>query len=247
MSNSNEVATCNKAIDVIKNASNFNKWSISLVEKYIGDRILEIGGGIGTFTDFFLNKGILVTTEIDNDCFTELNRKYSGVHTVTVLKGDILDEGFVETMKQMNFDTILCFNVLEHIENDIKAIDNMQKCLRKEGYIILRVPAYNVLYSELDKNVGHFRRYNKRSLSGKILFNNLEIVELFYMDMVGFMAWFLLFKILKKKSFASENQIGVYDKFFVPIFSKIEKIMKNPFGLTLFAVCENKENTYNND
>lgn len=236
--NPKEIASCNKAIDVIKNASNFNKWSISLVEKYIGNRILEIGGGVGTFTDFFLDKAIVVTTEIDDDCFNELHRKYSGISSVNVINGDILNEDFVKAMKSMNFNTVICFNVLEHIENDIKAIDNMKKCLDKEGHIILRVPAYDVLYSKLDKNVGHFRRYNKNSLSEKILFNNLEIVELFYMDMVGFMAWFLLFKIFRKESFASENQIGIYDKFFVPVFSKLEKILKNPFGLTLFAVCK---------
>ncbi len=240
--NQKEIASCNKAIDVIKNASNFNKWSISLVKKYIGDRILEIGGGIGTFTDFLLDKDLVVTTEIDDDCFNELYRKYSGINIVTVINDDILNEDFVKTMKSMNFDTVICFNVLEHIENDIEAIDNMKKCLGKEGYIILRVPAFNFLYSKLDKNVGHFRRYTKSSLSEILIHNNLEIVELFYMDMIGFIAWFLLFKIFQKESFASKNQIGIYDKFFVPVFSKLEKILKNPFGLTLFAVCKkNKE------
>ncbi len=239
---SNNVATCNKAIDSIKNASNFAKWSISIIDKYIGNNILEIGAGLGTFTDFFLQKKTVITTEIDNNCFAELLKKYDNNPKIKVINGDILDESFVEIIKRDNtdIDTVICFNVLEHIEDDLKAIGSMKKCLGKDGYIILRVPAFNLLYSNLDKNVGHFRRYSKKDISEKILFNGLEIVDLSYMDIVGFMAWFFLFKILRKESFASENQIGIYDKL-VPLFSKIEKLIKYPFGLTLFAVCKKKE------
>lgn len=239
---SNDIATCNKAIDSIKNASNFTKWSISIIDKYIGNNILEIGAGIGTFTDFFLQKETVIATEIDDYCFAELLKKYDNNYKIKVINGDILDDSFVETVKQVNPDinTVICFNVLEHIEDDSKAIGNIKKCIKKDGYIILRVPAFNLLYSNLDRNVGHFRRYSKKDISEKILLNGLEIVELSYMDMVGFMAWFFLFKIFKKESFASENQIGIYDKF-VPLFSKIEKLIKYPFGLTLFAVCKKKE------
>lgn len=240
MSSSIEIATCNKAIDSIKNASNFAKWSIYMVEKYIGNRILEIGGGIGTFTDFFTGSDKLITTEIDDTCFSKLSEKYNGNNHIDVIKGDITDDLFCKNMMKLNIDTVVCFNVLEHIEDDTRAISNMGKCLTKEGHIILRVPAFNFLYSNLDKNVGHFRRYTKKSLSEKILANDLDIVELSYMDIVGFMAWFFLFKILRKESFATEDQIGMYDKFCVPIFSKIEKIIGYPFGLTLFAVCKKK-------
>jgi len=181
-----------------------------------------------------------VTTEIDEDCLASLCNKYDNTH-VDVIRGDIADDSFAKNMMKTEIDTVICFSVLEHIEDDMAAIKNMKKCLTKDGYIILRVPAFNFLYSDLDKNIGHFRRYNKKELSEKILANGLSIVRLSYMDIAGFMAWLFLFKILRKTSFASEDQIGIYDKFLVPAFSRLEKVIRYPFGLTLFAVCKKKQ------
>ena len=238
-----DIATCNKAIGSLRNASNFAKWSVSLIDKYIGERVLEVGGGIGTFTDFFVDKEILLTTEIDDDCFMTLSSKYRNNNNVEVVNENILNDKFIENAKEKYFDTVICFNVLEHIDNDIEAIKNMKECIKKDGgHLIIRVPAFNLLYSKLDRNVGHFRRYTKKSMLKKLsLFDDLEIIELFYMDIVGFFAWFFLFKIIGKESFASEGQIGLYDKLFVPFFSKIEKMINYPFGLTLFAICRKKE------
>ena len=104
------------------------------------------------------------------------------------------------------FDTIMYLDVLEHIKNDKKEIDIALKSLKKNGNLIINVPAFQFLYSDFDKNVGHYRRYNKKKLIS--LFKNKKYKKIWctYYDSFGFILSLLskfqnqiLRKILNKK------------------------------------------------
>ena len=60
-----------------------------------------------------------------------------------------------------SFDSIVCINVLEHIENDFDEMIKIFVSLQPRSYFLLFVPAMNFLYSRMDKRIGHYRRYNK--------------------------------------------------------------------------------------
>jgi SAM-dependent methyltransferase len=73
------------------------------------------------------------------------------------------------------FDLIVAFDVIEHIENDVAAISNINKMLRKGGGVIITVPQHMFLWSNLDEIVKHKRRYSRQELVTKLQKNGFDI------------------------------------------------------------------------
>ena len=124
-----------------------------IIKKFIGKKILEVGAGIGGFAITYIKDDLNVTlSEIDNTNYQTLKKKFSSQKNVKV-ENKLIDQ-FSET-----FDTILYPSVLEHIEDDKGEILNALGKLTDGGYLIICVPAHNYMYSNFDKEIGHFRRY----------------------------------------------------------------------------------------
>ena len=83
------------------------------------------------------------------------------------------------------FNTIMYLNVLEHIEKDKDEIEIALHKLEKGGHLIILVPAHNKLYSNFDKAVGHFKRY-EMSFFKNLGLNNCETQKLVYLDAMGY-------------------------------------------------------------
>jgi len=87
------------------------------------------------------------------------------------------------------FDVIYCSNVLEHIENDELVLNELNSKLKNAGSLIIYVPAFQDIYSDLDKKFGHFRRYQKSDLLRKLKNSGFEATKSHYSDSIGFFAW----------------------------------------------------------
>jgi SAM-dependent methyltransferase len=117
------------------------------------------------------------------------------------------------------FDLIFSSNVLEHIEKDVEALLDLSKFLKPEGLLVNYVPAFPILFSDLDVSVGHYRRYTKRELSSKLKEAGFEIQKIHYVDSLGFPASVLL-KVLGYKSrgnIGGLKSMSIYDRFIFPI------------------------------
>ena len=140
-------------LDNFDKASIWRKYIFLNIKNYIKGSTLEVGAGIGSFTNNYKSLTSDITlSEIDTDNldfikekFKKDNLNFTSEHTKNINK---------------NFDTIMYLNVLEHIENDNKEIANAFEKLNPNGYLIILVPAHNELYSKFDKAIGHFRRYD---------------------------------------------------------------------------------------
>lgn len=136
--------------------------------------------------------------------------------------------------------------MLEHIEDDLKALNHSAELLDTGGKVLIEVPALPFLFSEHDKMLGHYRRYTKSILKKAIDLNKYKIQRLWYSDPIGVAGSFLYFKILKKKLNTSEgadlvkNQGSIYDKYIIPFEKRIERHIIFPFGLSLNAVLVRK-------
>jgi SAM-dependent methyltransferase len=129
-------------------------------------------------------------------------------------------------------------NVLEHVADDRAALENMRAALKPGGVIVLLVPAFPALYGPIDRNLGHCRRYTRRSLTQTARTAGLKIRKMHYVNVAGFFAWWINAHLLRLSQ-QSAAQIALFDRYVVPPLSRFETIVRPPFGQSLFAVFEN--------
>ena len=143
-------------------AVNYRQWQFKLVSPYLSRKVLEVGGGIGNFTlDLARVADSVVSVEPNNYCYAQLVEKTRGMPNVKIynITAEALDR-FMGADYQA--DTVVCMNVLEHLENDELAVNTFSKRLRPGGLLVLLIPAGPWLFGEIDRRLGHYRRYSKR-------------------------------------------------------------------------------------
>jgi len=222
-------------LEVMSTARNYIDWISSFIKPHLGKKILEFGAGIGNYTGRFLKADRLVVLEINSFCFQKLHQKYHAYPNVQLFQAelhDLIEQGYFEE----KMDTVVCLNVLEHVEDDARMLNDFSQVLAPGGKLILMVPSYKALYGELDKQIGHFRRYGLRELTQKVLNAGFKFERKFYMNSLGAIGWFVNYRLLKRAT-QSEKQVQFYDQYVIPVISKIERIVPPPFGQSLFAIC----------
>ncbi len=124
--------------------------------------------------------------------------------------------------------------MLEHIEDDLKELKNAIQKLNSRGHIIIMVPAHQKVYSNLDKAVGHFRRYEKDFFKNNLL--GLELVNFKYLDAMGYLLYYLNRIFFKKETFPSKLKIFLWDKIFTPVTVIIDFITNYRLGKCIIAI-----------
>jgi len=223
-------------LHLMAKAGNYNSWMFRAVRPWVGERILEIGAGIGTVTEFLLDREHVTSTEMDEECLAELSRRFRGKPNVEVRHLDIAraDGETAESLAGKGFDTVLGFNVLEHIPDDVQALKRIKQIAPK-GTLLLVVPALPFLYGVEDRAVGHFRRYSKGETQEKLRAAGYHAEKIFYFNSLGAVFWFLKNRVLKTPPTTAGN-IAVYDRYVVPVLSRVEGILPAPFGQSLVIV-----------
>lgn len=224
---------------------NYRNYQYNIIKNYIGNEVLEVGTGDKTFTQQILENKLdpfnLLSIE-PSDTLVKLHAdKNHFPDNFTFLPLDLfeMNSGYLG-----KFDSVLMIHVLEHIEKDAEAINHIHSLLQKDGYLLIQVPAYEWLFSDHDKSIGHFRRYNKKSLSNKIDTSKFQILKMSYQDPIGIIGSLLYFKMLKVKlntndgSRLVKNQGKIYENYIIPFEQYLEKYFTFPFGLNLTAVLK---------
>jgi len=208
-------------------AYNFRKYQLFLIKDYISDKFLEVGPGKGGFTFFYgnlVNKPMLIEPE---------KKLYK------ILKKNLKKKKFIIkncTIDKINnkFDTIIYFDVLEHIKNDIKEVSIASKKVKKNKYLIFNVPAYQSLYSDFDKSVGHYKRYNKKDFLKISKKTGLKIEKLIYYDSIGFL-FLILNRVFSLKQSNLKNKLYLWN-LLIPLSRLIDFLTFNKFGKSLLCV-----------
>jgi len=216
--------------------TNYNQWIYDNIKEYVGSRILEVGCGLGNLTRFFIDKELILAIDIKREYVVGLKKNIdcTDSNNLISLQHDIVSDN-LRPLLGKQFDTAICLNVLEHIEDDQKAIKNIFQLLIPGGTLILLVPAFQFLYGTLDKELQHQRRYSKTELTGKIEKAGFRLKKHFYMNFIGILAWFIDSKVLKKKVIP-EGHMGVYNRL-VPFFKFLEMIITPKIGLSYICIA----------
>jgi SAM-dependent methyltransferase len=209
-------------------AYNFRNYQFLLIKKYIKKNVAEIGPGSGVILKKYIKQCKNIDLyEPDIKLFRNLKKKFKN-------KKIVLKNKTFKTYKK--YDTIIILDVLEHISNDKNQIQKLINSLNKGGSLIINVPAFNLLYSKFDRDIGHFRRYNKTNIKNKI--KGLKFLEykMFYYDSLGFVLS-LMSKIFYSKKYKNqfENKIKLWDMF-IPISKIIDFFIFNRFGKSLCII-----------
>ena len=221
----------------MKRLHRYNRWIFSKFRPFLGRRVLEIGSGIGNITKFLLDRDLVIATDVEPRYLTLLKNTFGKYKKFTVERLYI-PGAEIERYQSYHIDSVICFNVLEHIEQDETALRNIYDLLEAGGRFLLLVPSHPWLYGSLDQHLGHHRRYRKRELKQTLEAMGFRVIYLKYFNRIGILGWFLNSRILRKKRLSS-FQLKVYN-LFVPLF-KLEEFLPLPFGTSLIAVGEKPE------
>jgi SAM-dependent methyltransferase len=215
-------------------AKNYFAWQSRLVARELGQRVVEVGCGIGNFTGMLLDRQLVVALDREEACVQFLRQRYPGRQNLHVLTGDA-SSGALRDLARFRPDSVVCVNVLEHIEDDVAALRAMASILIPGGVIVLLVPAFDSLFGPIDRNLGHCRRYRRLSLARLASAAGVEVRKIHYVNAAGFFGWWVNAHLLQREA-QSDGQIAVFDRYLVPIFSALEGAVKPPFGQSLLAV-----------
>jgi SAM-dependent methyltransferase len=219
-------------------ARNYYAWIAAQFQPVLGERVLDIGGGHGAHLDHVVGgERFVMSVDLSPECVVEMQERFEG-HNFAALCGDITDRAFLEQLIAQRFDTILCINVLEHIERDSYALAAMARILEQcGGSLFLLVPAHPVLYGTPDILAGHFRRYRRRDLQELLTAAGFRSVSARYFNAFGAIPYFLNSRILRPKTLGGsvDTQIVLFDRYLVPVLRPMESLIGAPFGQSLIA------------
>ena len=221
----------------LSRAPRFNAWMGDVVRPYCGERVLEIGSGTGNLTRQLVPRALYYATDINPLYLDSLrglthDRPYLHVQMTDVTKG--------ETFPQApgGFDTVVCLNVVEHVDDDRAALINIRSVLADGGRAIVLVPQDPKLLGTLDEVLGHQRRYTEESLREVATQAGFETKEILRFNRVGSPAWWLNGKVLKRRNFGLAQILAL--NALTPVLRRVDPHLPFP-SLSLIAILE-KEN-----
>ena len=214
----------------------YNAFLFEVIAPYMGRRILEVGAGTGTITQFLRGRERVCATEVDAQYLQLLERRFEHDPQIRTSMFD-LDKAVPADVASERYDTVICLNVLEHIEDDGAALRRMCEVLEDDGRLILLVPAHQFLFGTMDSAIGHYRRYARNSLRALLEREGFSLETDLMLNALSTPGWFLNGRILRRSSVPG-FQARLANRL-VPLF-RLERKLKLPIGLSVVAVAHRR-------
>lgn len=221
-----------KTLRRISGLSRYNRWLWEQVEPFTGQRVLEVGAGIGTITRYLLSRQHVLATELDPHYLDRLRDTFAAYPNITVQPLD-LNAGIPEWLTAQPLDTVLCVNVLEHLADDQQTIQHFFSLLPAGGRVVFIVPALHPLYGAIDTAIGHHRRYGRPEIEHKLGKAGFPVEELRFFNTLGIPGWYLNSCVFKRQTVPSFQ--ACINDFLVPLL-RLEKHLHLPWGMSLLVV-----------
>lgn len=209
----------------LSRARRFNAWMADTIRPLCGDRVLEIGAGVGNLTRALLPREKYVASDINPLYLDTLSTLRATRPYLEVCRCDVTDVASFPDNPQ-GFDTVICLNVLEHVENDHDALSNIAAALAPGGRAVVLVPQGPWNMGSLDRVLGHVRRYTRQSFEQLAVSCGLVMEQMLEFNRVGTPAWFLNGRILKRERFGWV-QVTALDTL-TPMFRVVDESLPFP-------------------
>jgi len=213
-------------------SKNFRNYQLNLIKNYLRNDLAEVGPGNGVNAhNYYKYPKKIDLYEPSKKLYLNLRRNFKKK------KIKIFNKRFNSNTK---YDTILYLDVIEHIKEDSKEIKKAFKAVKKNGYLVISVPAFQHLYSNFDRDIDHHKRYNKNDF--KIILKKIKHkkVDLFYYDSIGY-----ILSLLSKLCFSDyktnfEKKLIFWDSL-IWISRILDKIIFRLFGKSLLVIIKKTE------
>jgi SAM-dependent methyltransferase len=221
------------ALKQLAQAKRLQSWMFSVLRPNVQGPMLEIGAGIGTFSELLLDAGAdpLVLVEPEDACVLELERLFQSDPRVEIAQQHLPDAAAL-TSRPGYFRYALAQNVLEHIEDDVAALSAVVDAVAPGGELAVLVPAHPFLYGRLDDRFGHYRRYTRSQVRMLIQDAGAELISLRSFNALGVPAWWIAGRTHRLD--ITEGSVKAYETM-VRFWRRIEDVLKPPVGLSLVA------------
>ncbi len=213
----------------------YRAWEWDAVASHLGRSVLEIGAGMGVFSEQLAGAGLerLVLGDTEDFFLARLEQIYAGRDDIEIIRVSL--PGRIDLEDPV--ESAVAMNVLEHIEDDVQALRDVAAVVVPGGTIVLWVPAYMQLYGNFDRKLGHVRRYTPRSLRGAVERAELTVRLLRPINLLGGLAWWAAVR-RGRVDRANPRLARIYDSIVVPASRTIERAITPPFGQSLLCVTE---------
>lgn len=209
-------------------------WMARLLRPYAGDAILEVNAGIGNITTRLMGRSVrYVAGEHDPLYLHTLRNRFLRTPNVEVCRLDpARPEDFCAFGE--DFDTVLCLNVLEELDDPRPTLAAIRKALRPEGRLLVLVPQSPALYSDLDRRLGHKRRFEARELRALLEGQGYRLEAMRELNKIGAPAWWFYGKVMRRQTI-NKLTLKLFDKT-VWFWRRVDGLL--PWkGLSLVAVA----------
>ena len=221
-------------LDAMGQAPRFNQWMYESVKPWLGDRVAELGVGRGNLSKYIRRHEHVLLTDYRTDYLTELLQKWVEQRDLRIAKLDMTLRADYEQLREFAPDSVVFLNVLEHIEDDRAVLRNLMETVPVGCRVVVLVPFNMKLFSEFDRALGHFRRYAKGELEGKMHEAGFEVEKQFYFNKAGVFAWYVTNTLGGQKAL-KPWQLKLYD-LLTPAFRVLDAILPTS-GLSTVVVA----------
>lgn len=221
-----------KELEALSVAVNYHRWIVDEIEPYLGSSVAEVGAGVGSVSQLLLERGVsrLAAFEPSSNMYPLLARSLASESRVRTI-----NDFFAPRYEPDGFDSVLYINVLEHIEDDRAELGRALDALKPGGRLVIFVPALAWLYSEFDRQIGHYRRYTKAGLAHLVTDVGFTIMRARYFDVAGIIPWYIHFVLLRNS--IGSRSVSLYDRLVVPIMKVAEAVVPPPVGKNVLLVA----------
>lgn len=212
-------------LEVMSEAKKYNQYLLEQVLRFAAltpGQVLDFGAGSGQFAAPVQKLGLKITA-LEPDAHL---RELLAAERLNVVSD-------IEHVPDETYSYIYSLNVLEHIEEDSRILALLHSKLEPNGGLLIYVPAFPILFTKMDANVGHVRRYTRRELATKVANAGFRIHHLSYVDCLGFAAT-LAFKIFGDSSGKLDTRmLKLYDRFVFPLSRALDHVFGRLLGKNL--------------
>ncbi len=226
-----------EVLETLSHAPRFNRWVADVIRPYLGSRVLEIGAGIGNLTRHLIpRRQHYIATEMDPEHLARLAARLQHRPNLEPRLLDLTNGNHLADLAGV-VDTVVCVNVLEHIEDDRAALQNIHAVLEAGGRAVILVPQDPSLYGSLDKALGHWRRYRPAELRKLLLECGFRLECLLEFNRISRPGWYVTGKWLRRRTLSAAT-MKLFDRL-VWLWRRIDRFLPwGPVSLIAVAVKE---------
>lgn len=217
----------------------YNRWIYSEIAPFVGQNVLEVGCGIGNMTRHLLGAQRVIALDRLPGSVALVAETFADMPHVHTCLGDITAPSTVEQLVPYTIDTVVCLNVLEHIERDDVALRHMFRLLQPGGHLLLFVPAGTYMYGTLDRALGHYRRYARTDLAARVAQAGFRPQRVSYLNLAGIPGWWLNSRVLHRQLLPT-GQLRLFNRL-APLLIWTERALRRvwdvPAGQSLLCIA----------